>query len=68
MSTETNSQIGFYVDQTRCMGCAACVIACKQWHDIPAGPASWMRVQSIEEGVLRCFSECISGLSAIQVS
>jgi heterodisulfide reductase subunit A2 len=51
MKNEINSQMGFYCDQTSCMGCAACVIACKQWHDIPAGPASWMRVQSIEEGV-----------------
>ncbi|MBW1707886.1 MAG: 4Fe-4S dicluster domain-containing protein, partial [Deltaproteobacteria bacterium] len=51
MKNKANLQIGFYCDQTRCDGCAACVIACKQWHDIPSGPASWMRVLSIEEGV-----------------
>lgn len=43
-------QTGFYFDQTRCTGCYTCVVACKDWHDVPAGPASWMRVTTIEEG------------------
>ena len=24
-------QIGFYFDQTRCTGCGACQVACKDW-------------------------------------
>ena len=43
-------QWGFYFDQTRCTGCLTCVVACKDWHDIPAGPANWIRVKTIEEG------------------
>lgn len=43
-------RLGFYFDQQRCTGCLACVIACKEWHGVPAGPASWCRVQTIEEG------------------
>ncbi len=43
-------QIGLYFDQTRCTGCFACAVACKDWHDIPAGPAKWMRVLYHEEG------------------
>ena len=43
-------QIGFFFDQTRCIGCCTCVVACKDWNDIPAGPASWRSVTSIEEG------------------
>ena len=43
-------QIGFYFDQTRCTGCCTCVVACKDWHDVPPGPASWRRVQTIERG------------------
>lgn len=43
-------QIGFYFDQTRCTGCDVCIVACKDWHDVPAGPASWRRVATIEEG------------------
>ena len=43
-------QIAFYYDQTRCTGCYACVVACKDWHDVPAGPASWRRVHCIEQG------------------
>lgn len=43
-------QTGFYFDQTRCTGCFACAIACKDWHDIPAGPAKWMRIVYHEEG------------------
>ena len=43
-------QIGFYFDQTRCTGCYACVIACKDWNDVPAGPASWSRITTTEKG------------------
>lgn len=43
-------QMGFYFDQTRCTGCFACIVACKDWNDVPAGPASWRRVTTIEKG------------------
>ncbi len=43
-------QKGFYFDQSRCIGCYTCVVACKDWHDIPAGPASLRSVVTIEEG------------------
>jgi NADPH-dependent glutamate synthase beta subunit-like oxidoreductase len=43
-------QLGFYFDQTRCTGCFACAIGCKDWHDIPVGPANWMRILYCEEG------------------
>src|SRR5512139_1082759 len=43
-------QIIFYFDQGRCAGCYACVVACKDWHDVPAGPANWIRVKAIEGG------------------
>ncbi len=45
------TQYGFFVDQSRCIGCNACVIVCKQWHDIPPGPVKWMRVYQWEKGV-----------------
>ena len=43
-------QMGFYFDQTRCIGCYACIVACKDWHDVSAGPNSWIRVKTIERG------------------
>ncbi len=43
-------QYGFYIDQNRCMGCFACVVACKDWHDVPAGPANWINVKTMETG------------------
>ena len=43
-------QIGFFFDQTRCTGCSACRVACKDWNDIPAGPENWMRVHTTESG------------------
>lgn len=43
-------QVGFYFDQTRCMGCFACAVACKDWHDIPAGSEKWMRIKYHETG------------------
>jgi len=44
------SRIGFYFDQTRCTGCFACQVACKDWHDIDAGPVKWITLLEIEEG------------------
>jgi len=43
-------QIGFFFNQTRCTGCYACIVACKDWHDIPAGPASWIKISAVEKG------------------
>ena len=43
-------QRGIYFDQTRCTGCLACAVACKDWHDIPAGPSKWIRVTRNEQG------------------
>ena len=43
-------QVGFYFDQTRCAGCNACRVACKDWNDQPSGAASWMRINYLEEG------------------
>lgn len=43
-------QLGMYFDQTRCNACFTCIVACKDWHDIPAGPASWLRVSTFEKG------------------
>ncbi|MFW9948710.1 MAG: 4Fe-4S dicluster domain-containing protein [Candidatus Thorarchaeota archaeon] len=44
------TQFGFYFDQTRCIGCHTCAIACKDWNDIDTGPVNWMRVDEILEG------------------
>ncbi len=43
-------QYGFFFDQSRCVGCNACVVSCKQWHDLPPGPQKWMRVYQWEKG------------------
>lgn len=43
-------QLGFYFDQSRCSNCLTCVVACKDWHNIPAGPIFWRRVITVEEG------------------
>lgn len=43
-------QYGFYYDQSRCTGCNGCVVACKQWNDVPPGPTKWMRVHQWEKG------------------
>jgi anaerobic dimethyl sulfoxide reductase subunit B (iron-sulfur subunit) len=44
------TQMGFFFDQTRCTGCYTCAVACKDWNDIDAGPANWMRIIEVEEG------------------
>lgn len=43
-------QLAFYYDQTRCMGCYTCVIACKDWNDVPPGTAAWRKVMTLEGG------------------
>jgi len=43
-------QLGFYIDQSRCIGCYTCTVACKDWHDIPAGPVNWRWVTRVERG------------------
>jgi anaerobic dimethyl sulfoxide reductase subunit B (iron-sulfur subunit) len=44
------TQYGFFIDQSRCIGCNACTVACMQWHDIPPSPVKWMRVYQWEQG------------------
>jgi Fe-S-cluster-containing dehydrogenase component/formate-dependent nitrite reductase membrane component NrfD len=40
---------GFVIDQTRCIGCHACTVACKTEHDVPLGVnRTW--VKYIEKG------------------
>ncbi|MDY6821687.1 MAG: 4Fe-4S dicluster domain-containing protein [Deferribacterota bacterium] len=43
-------QIAFYFDQNRCMGCDACVVACKDWNNVNPGPAEWRRKYVEEDG------------------
>ncbi|RPI93553.1 MAG: 4Fe-4S dicluster domain-containing protein [Spirochaetales bacterium] len=44
------NQLGFYFNQTRCIGCHTCVVACKDWHDHQDGSVNWMRIKTIEKG------------------
>ncbi len=44
------TQYGFLIDLSRCTGCNACVVSCKQWHGIAPGPEKWMRVYQWEKG------------------
>lgn len=43
-------QMGFYFDQTRCIGCYTCLIACKDWHDVELGPVDYRDVEYVEKG------------------
>ena len=43
-------QYGFYFNQDRCSDCRACVVACKNWYDIPAGPVKLARIFQWEKG------------------
>ena len=33
---EPGRRYGFFTDTTRCIGCKACEVACKEWNDLPA--------------------------------
>lgn len=43
-------QMGFYLDQTRCIGCYTCSVACKDWNNNQAS-VNWRKVKVVEEGV-----------------
>lgn len=43
-------QMAFYFDQTRCTGCYACLIGCKDWHDVERGPVDYRDVTYLEKG------------------
>lgn len=43
------AQLGFYIDQSRCTGCKACTVSCKDKNDLEVG-MSFRRVYHFEEG------------------
>ncbi len=43
MEKITKIQLGFYFDQTRCMSCNACTVACKDWNQVAPGPVAWRK-------------------------
>ena len=43
-------RLAFLFNPSRCTGCYTCVVACKDWHDIPAGPIAFRRVSITEQG------------------
>lgn len=45
------TQYGFFFDQSRCYGCQACSVACKDWNNIAPGPEKWMSVYDWETGL-----------------
>ena len=46
----TKTQLGFYFDQTRCMSCNACTVACKDWNQVEPGLVHWSEQFTYEKG------------------
>ena len=44
------TQYGFFIDTSRCTGCNACTVSCKQYRNIAPGPAKPIRVYQWETG------------------
>ena len=40
----------FYFDQSKCIGCFACTVACKDWHDIQDTRVHWLKLLTLENG------------------
>jgi len=47
---QTGVQYGFFFDESRCVDCRACVIACLDWYDVQPGAGKPARMFSWEEG------------------
>ncbi len=43
-------QYGFYFDQTRCIGCNACTVSCKDYNQVNPGIVRWRRQEAFETG------------------
>ena len=43
-------QHGFFFDQSRCVGCTTCTVACKNWNRLPPGPLKYLRIYQYEKG------------------
>ncbi len=46
----TGVQYGFFFDASRCNGCHACAVACKNWMMLPPGPLKPLKVHEWETG------------------
>jgi anaerobic dimethyl sulfoxide reductase subunit B (iron-sulfur subunit) len=44
-------QVAFFFDQTRCVGCYTCSVACKDWNNITSELISWRKIKIIEKGI-----------------
>ena len=47
---QTGVQYGFYFDQSRCVSCRTCVIACRDWYNTPPGPVKMLKIFEWETG------------------
>ena len=45
-----NMQLGFFFDQSRCSGCEACMLACRQWHGEDEKAVDLLIVSELEIG------------------
>lgn len=59
---------GFYVNTDLCIKCWTCEIACKQWHEIPAGTYGMRRVHEKTEGTFPNVKRTFYSLSCLQCS
>ena len=44
------AQWGFFFNQSRCVACKACMVACKDWKNVALGPAKYRWVTEAELG------------------
>ena len=44
------TQYAFFFDESRCIDCRACAIACRDWNGIEPGAVKWLRRFTWEEG------------------
>ncbi len=42
-------RMAFFFDQSRCMGCNACTVACKDYYDVNPGPVAYRRQHTHED-------------------
>lgn len=58
------TQYGFFFDQQRCLGCATCTVACKEWNEGRRGDAAFSTLTDTQLGAMATPTDWVAGTAS----